>query len=336
MLKNIISILKKNKIILLALIFAIAIILIDYLFLSEPNVENYTHNEIYKNLDQFKNETNFKFAIFGDSHYGKGDLKKFKKAVEFVEKENVDLVLTTGDNIANCENKRCKKRIIDWERSMNSLIPKLFPTFGNHDVEEEYKKSAKYWTDYLTLPENGPENFKELTYSFDYGNTHFVILTSSFPKTHRVNDEQIEWLKSDLKNNNKQNTFIFFHESAFPVSEKIDESLDHKEDQRDKLWSVIDKYNVTSVFSGHEHLHSRRLIDDKVFPNAENNIYQFITGNTSYFHHDKPKKKDSIKGLEFMHQGEVVLIVEVENQKVTVNLHSIEGKLLDSFELPEK
>jgi hypothetical protein len=141
------------------------------------------------------------------------------------------------------------------------------------------------------------------------------------------------WLKEDLRKNERQHVFVFFHEPAFPIDEKEGESLDYDEDQRDKLWEILDAYPVTVVFSGHEHLHSRRLIDEEVFPEAQNEIYQFITGNTNYFDHDEPDDDDDIEGLEFFHQGEVFMTVSVDGSRITTRVYTVEGKLIEEFQV---
>lgn len=290
-------------------------------------------NKVVENIDSFEDETEFKFAIFGDTHYKKSRTKNLDRAVELIKGQDVDLVFTTGDNLSKCEDGLCKTRLRGWGRSFGPLATKLFVATGNHDVNVENEETFEHWREYMNLPKNGPEGFEELTYSFDYGNAHFVVLTTNKPEHHKINDKQLDWLKKDLKNNQKKNMFVFFHESAFPIKDKVEESLDVDEEQRDKLWAIIDQNNVTAVFSGHEHLNSRRLIDEKVFEGAKNGVYQFIVGNTNYFDHDEPKKKKKIEGLEFFHQDEVVMVVEVENEKVIVKTYEVKGELVEEFQL---
>lgn len=321
----------KKKIIFAGL--AVLLVAVVIFVQKRPQYDKFLGNKVIENLNSFEEETEFEFAIFGDTHYKKSRAKNFKKAVSFVKDKDVDLIFTIGDNVSSCDGEDCKKRIREWGKIFGSLTSKLFCSIGNHDVDTDKKETYGYWQDYVNFPQNGPEGFEELTYSLDYGNAHFVVLVTNKPKDHKINDEQLKWLESDLKNNQKEHTFVFFHESAFPIKDKIDESLDVDEEQRDKLWSILDKNKVTAVFSGHEHLHSRRLIDKQVFSGAENGVYQFVVGNTNYFDHDEPKNKKKVEGLEFFHQEEVVLIVGVKNDKVVVKTYSVDGELVEEFQL---
>ncbi len=182
------------------------------------------------------------------------------------------------------------------------------------------------------MPENGPEGFLESVYSFNYQNSHFVFLNSEKPEEHLINNTQRNWLVEDLENNKKENVFVVFHEPAFPMKSKEEDSLDENPEERDLFWEIIDEFDVTAVFNGHEHIHSRRLIDSDIFPEAQNEIYQFIVGNTDAFDHKEPsKKRVKREKIDFFYQENVFLIVEVNNQEITVKLYEVEGRLVDEF-----
>lgn len=300
---------------------------------STSNTSN-KQNNIDDEKVVFENKTKFTFAIIGDAHYREETKENYDKMVNFLEKQNPDLVVTIGDNLASCKEEDCEEKIKNWKKDLKSLVTKTFLISGNHDLVDDNKKILSYWIESFNLPENGPEGYEELVYSFDYRGVHFIMLESNIEK-HIIDDKQLKWLENDLKNNFQPNVFIFYHEPAFPIKSKVDESLDEESEQRDKLWRIIDKYNVTAVFSGHEHLHSRRLIDKNTFLEAKNAIYQFIVGNTNYFDHDHemPEKLSDVSGLEFVSLEKVVLIVELEKGGVNVKLYSLDGKLLNDFKL---
>lgn len=68
------------------------------------------------------------------------------------------------------------------------MLHKVFITIGNHDFD--YKRSHEYWQDAFIMPDNGPVDYKESVYSFDYGNSHFVVLNSEKPEEHIINKVQ--------------------------------------------------------------------------------------------------------------------------------------------------
>lgn len=266
----------------------------------------------------------FSFAVIGDTQQfdvNSAD-DSFKQAVASINKSNPDLVMTVGDLISSCDGtEKCKSKYEDWKKIISPLYSKTKEVVGNHDRTGK-SASDTVWQDEFDLPTNGPSGYSESVYSFDNGNTHFVVLNSEKPEEHIINKDQRDWLEQDLSQNTKDNTFVFFHEPAYPVSSKIDESLDVKKSDRDALWSILKNHKVTAVFSGHEHIMSRRKVDG---------LYQFVVGNTDMSDHDAPKE-----GLtEYYYQGHHYAIVSVKGKEITVNIYKVDGSLLNSFVIPK-
>ena len=269
-----------------------------------------------------KTETNkttnkFRFAIIGDTQrFETGNNSGgLQKAVENIKRQGVALVFSLGDVVSNCDDG-CSKKIDSWKGALGSLSGKTYVIMGNHD-RADGNKSDKKFQDAFNFPTNGPSGYSELVYSFDYENSHFVVLNSEKPEEHLINIAQRNWLEKDLSMAKKENIFVFFHEPAYPLSNKINESLDVNKKDRDALWDIFKKYNVTAVFSGHEHIHSRRSI---------NNILQFIFGNTDSFDHDLPKT-----GADFSYKGKAFGIVEVDRKSIKVKTISVDGRIINEF-----
>ncbi len=274
-------------------------------------------------------QNSFSFAVLGDTQRFNPDTAgNFQKATASIRKLNPDLVFAVGDLVGSCDGgSSCEKKYEDWKNIMSPILSKTYEVIGNHDRTGEEKADA-VWQKEFNLPTNGPPGFSELTYSFDSGNSHFVALNSEKPKEHIINSEQRDWLEKDLSNSKKENIFVFFHEPAFPVSSKIEESLDVQSRDRDALWQILDKHNVTAVFNGHEHIVSRRKIDSSVMPGAKNTIYQFVFGNTDSFNHDLPAAGIA----EYSNQGQGRFgIVKVNGKEMTVEVHAPDGSMLNSF-----
>jgi 3',5'-cyclic-AMP phosphodiesterase len=276
--------------------------------------------ETSTNQEASQEENKFTFGIIGDTQYFKAGNSSggFQKAVKLLTSKNIDLAMAIGDIISSCDAD-CGSKLAAWKNVMGGLYPKTYPMMGNHDRTGREKSDAA-WQNFFNLPTNGPAGFSELAYSFDFKNSHFVVLDSDKPNENIVNDVQRAWLEQDLNANKKDNTFVFFHEPAYPVSSKIGESLDVKPKERDALWSILSSHNVTAVFSGHEHIVSRKKIGS---------LYQFIFGNTDSFNHEAPKPGMA----EYSYVGQSLGIVEVNGKQVTVNTYSVDGKLLNSFPL---
>lgn len=266
-------------------------------------------------------DNSFTFAILGDTQrFSAGNPNgNFQKAMAQIAKLNPGLIVAEGDLVSSCDgDSKCAGKYADWKKIVGSFMSKTYAVQGNHDRTGD-DKTDSVWRSSFDFPSNGPSGFSEQVYSLDFGNSHFVFLDSDKPKEHLVNGEQRSWLEKDLTANKKENTFVFFHEPAYPVSSKITESLDKEPSERNALWQILEKYNVTAVFNGHEHIVSRRKIGG---------IYQFVFANTDSFNHDLPKPGIA----EYANQGQGRFgLVKVNGKEITVEVYDPNGKLLNTF-----
>jgi 3',5'-cyclic AMP phosphodiesterase CpdA len=265
-------------------------------------------------------ENSFSFAVIGDtqSFSTTNPNGNFRMAVKDIAADNPDLVLITGDLTGTCESyTECVKKHEEWKRVAAPILGKTYAAMGNHD--NVGNKGVKAWQDVFNFPTNGPGGYSEIAYSFDFKNSHFVVLASDIPDEHQINGVQRNWLDQDLAKNKKENTFVIFHEPAWPVSSKIGESLDKQSGDRDALWAILKKYNVTAIFNGHEHIVSRRKVGD---------IYQFVFGSTDSYDHELP----AAGVAEFANRGQGRFgIVSVRGKEITVKVFDPANKELNSF-----
>lgn len=168
------------------------------------------------------------------------------------------------------------------------------------------------------LPDNGPEGYKELVYSFDYENSHFVILDSNVAGDEygRITGGQLSWLFKDLKNTKKEHIFVFFHEPAYPVGPHIGSSLDVDLAKGDIFWEVLSRNRVLAVFNGHECLYRRSI---------HKGVYQIINGTSG-----APIYKG--RGGEFYNYA----VVDIDDERIQVTIKDEFGKERDKFLLWKK
>lgn len=85
-------------------------------------------------------------------------------------------------------------------------------------------------------------------YSFDYGNTHWLILDAN-PYMSWTNQKLREWVRQDLNaNKTRPWKFVCFHQPGFSI-DKV-----HSTEQRMRLLSdIFQDCGVDMVFSGHAH-----------------------------------------------------------------------------------
>jgi predicted phosphodiesterase len=296
---------------------------------ASENISPQTDSEKKEDVsDSESGEGVFTFAILGDTQYfdAGNPQGNFQKAARNISKMNSDIVIAVGDLISSCED-HCAQKFSDWKNVMGGLLGKTYAAQGNHDRFGN-NSADSIWQNAFSLPVNGPTGFLETTYSFDFKNSHFVFLSSDNPDEHQVNQIQRSWLEQDLAKNTKENTFVIFHEPAYPVSGKGGEGLDAQPSERNALWEILDRNNVTAVFNGHEHIVSRRKIDSRVSSVAKNSVYQFVFGNTDSFDHGLP----AAGVAEYSNQGQGRFgFVKVNGKEITVETYGPNETLLNTF-----
>jgi len=143
-----------------------------------------------------------------------------------------------------------------------------YPVLGNHDPESP--STMKYLRDYSTTVPNvvnrGPEGCEETTYSFDYGEIHFVVLNVYFDGVRDwglegdIVPELLEWLEADLAANTKEHTFVFGHEPLMAMPDMDNGRIRHQGDSLDEnpenafaFHQLLLKYGVDAYICGHTH-----------------------------------------------------------------------------------
>jgi len=274
-----------------------------------------------------------KFAVMGDTKdfVAGNEAGAFQQAVAKIKKKKPAAVFVVGDLINDCtDDAACQTYWNNWKSAAGPLLKKTYPVMGNHDrVNVSGEAADLLWQEVFNLPTNGPAGFSELTYSFNKGNSHFVVLNSSKPQYNLINAVQREWLEQDLAlNRKKKHQFVFFHAPAYPASLHIGSSLDAYPTERDALWEILDRHKVSAVFVGHEHFFNRRLINSSIFSGAANSIYQFTVGRTDVTE-TYPAPQSGMSEYYSLEQS--FAIVNAKKKNVKIDLYSTGGKLLNSF-----
>lgn len=143
-----------------------------------------------------------------------------------------------------------------------------YPVLGNHDPESP--SSMEYLRAYsATVPNivnRGPVGCETTTFSFDWGNTHFVVLNQYYDG---VNDwglegamvpKLMEWLAADLEATTKDHIFVVGHEPLLPMPDMDNGRLRHQGDSLDEdpetafaFHQLLLKHDVDAYVCGHTH-----------------------------------------------------------------------------------
>jgi 3',5'-cyclic AMP phosphodiesterase CpdA len=124
--------------------------------------------------------------------------------------EKPNFILNTGDCVMDSLRTDLPRTRVQWDLWKRILkdecaLP-IRHGIGNHDIWGWKKESQTTGTEPLWGKAMGLEmlELERAYYSFDHGAWHFIMLDSIFPiapdSWHaRLDDEQFEWLESDLK-----------------------------------------------------------------------------------------------------------------------------------------
>jgi hypothetical protein len=276
------------------------------------------------NNSSAESQPSFSFAVLGDtqSFDAKNPNGSFQKAVRSIatDHKDISLAFSVGDLVSSCDgNNSCETKYNSWKSIMSPILSKTYEIQGNHDRTGKEKADAIWQKEFGSLPGNGPTGFSKLVYSFNFENSHFVVLDSEKPEEGIINSAQIDWLEKDLVSTKKENIFVFYHEPAFQTSIAAKHGLDAHSAERDALWNVITKYQVTAVFNGHDHIHTRKNIGG---------TYQIVVGNTDS---DNVDHVDN-SAAQYGYEGKGYMVVAVDEQKITLKLYAVDGNLVNSFD----
>jgi Calcineurin-like phosphoesterase len=220
---------------------------------------------------------------------------------------DIKFVVFAGDMVNGHRHDpdRTKRELLHWKEVMapvynapNLVWPKIWPAVGNHEIrhrEDEDNFRDVFQDVYM----NGPKEQKGLSYSFDFGNTHFCVMntdawyygdlsdtTDDRPNWHHI--KYIDWVENDLKaakERGMKHIFTFSHEMPFPIgghlrdglpnlgrnfNGEIDSTRQWYLDRRDKFWNIMQKYDADAHICGHEHTYGRQEV---------NGVFQILNGS---------------------------------------------------------
>lgn len=218
-----------------------AVVLNDYLPVGPGNYNK-------KQIDRVRSlspSDYFTFAVMGDSQDGS---KTFKKILKDIDNDHYIFAIDNGDLVFDGE----KAKYRTFYNMIKNVQTPFLVAIGNHDIKE-----------------GGAENyfdiFGKFYYSFDYGNSLFIVLDDANEKT--IDAVQMGWLEEQLQKN-YQHKFVFLHVPLFDPRPRVDKSLKNKQNVQEFM-ALMEKYKPDVVFSSHIHAY---------FDEMRNGVNYIITG----------------------------------------------------------
>lgn len=221
-----------------------------------------------------REEIKIRFGLCTDSHYADTDarsgrnfrdsLAKLEDCVEFMNKAQVDFLAELGD-FKDQDAPPVEEKTLEYLRAAEKVFSgfdgAVYHVIGNHDVDSISKKQ------FLDIVQNTGIGKDRKYYSFDRKNVHFVVLDANYQsdgtdhergnfdwRISYMPEEQIEWLKKDLKLTENQ-AIILIHQ---PLEGNEAYRVKNAEQVRKVL---EDSGRVLAVFQGHDHKGNYVCID---------------------------------------------------------------------------
>lgn len=263
-------------------------------------------------------ESDFNFVAAGDWGCGHEALYTFS----MMKSMKPELYLGLGDysyqNSIDC-----------WSNIVKSVGNAFKITLGNHDTVGQLLKA--YMDKF---------NLEKQYYSFNYGNAHFVALSTELNEGGEI--EQLRFLKSDLlmtkANKNIDWTIVFFHRPFYSANAADITNM------RRTYHPLFDKLGVDLVLQGHSHnyqrsyplsyndvTHSEPIISDKEqfqYHDPLGTIFVIVgTGGESV----KSLNKKSF--LVSTYEGYGCINVEIKGKSMNVEYYSDTNNTIDKFSI---
>lgn len=250
-----------------------------------------------------------KFGVLGD--FGTGEPQQYEMAAQMArvyQQFKFPLVILVGDNLYGSE--RPQDFEFKFEKPYKPLLDGgvvFKASLGNHDAREQRTYKPFNMND-------------ELYYSFKAPaeSVRFFALESTYPEP-----KQILWLEKELKSSNEDWKIVYFHHPLYSSAGR------HGSDTqlREKLEPLFVAYNVSVVFTGHDHVYER------IKPQKD--IVYFVTGSGGKLSPGDLDRNSPLtaKGLD---TEQVFLVAEIIKDEMTFNAVSRSGKVIDSGKIQRR
>lgn len=236
-----------------------------------------------------------RFVLMGDnrnsSPFSTGANKIYSQVIDQVNQIKPDFAINLGDFTFDNLQVHWKA----FEKITAKVQVPYLTVIGNHDA----LFGRSYYEGSYTPPnaETGLDD-----YSFDYGNTRFIMLDTA---NYTYTDRQFVWLEKMLQTNLKK--IVFTHSP--PHYGVWDHNLSPSTELSKRFMGLMEQYRVDSVFLGHIHLYDQRQI---------NGVNYLVSGGAG-----APLDKKPSYGQSLYH----IVMVDVSDQGVKTQLIPIQTKI---------
>jgi len=262
--------------------------------------------------------SDFNFVAAGDW----GCQNDAKNTFSMMKKMEPELYLALGDF-------SYEPTLDCWSNIVNSAGPALKVAVGNHDTEGSVLRTLM-----------NKFNLDREYYSFDYGNTHFLAMSSE------LNDDtdmgQYNFVKLDLSKARSNPLtdwiIVYFHRPFYSGSGSEDSDL------RDMYQPLFENYGVDLVLTGHAHNYQRSYPlnyninrpDSPLIADHQQSQYNKTTGIVFAIVGTGGESIQSVDKKPYLaniYEGFGCLNVEINGKTLSAEFYTDKGNTIDHFEI---
>ena len=286
----------------------------------------------------------FRFLYFGDAQNKIKSLWSRSVRAAYRTAPDARFMVFAGDILAEGYDDALWE---EWWYGMgfiSAMIPTL-PVAGNHDLHrrpdspnaDRVMSVSPLWNAHFTVPSNGPGTpLDHQSYYFDYQGVRFVFVDVDVyanedfepAERDRVSRMQADWLEETLKQNPNLWTIVVQHQPIFAVAKDREYA-----EMRHILEPLYDRYHVDLVLEGHDHVYARthKIFEERAVKNSDpGTIYVIsVSGPKMYALN---RRFESLLSKTQMNT-QMYQIVSIDNKKLDFKAFSIDGTLVDDFQI---
>lgn len=270
----------------------------------------------------------FTFAVFGDS-YANLPLVDLMRTVAA---RRPAFAVTTGDMVALGADTGNWDMLSERAGWFLSTIP-TWPVIGNHELAGDRASGEANFARFYDLPAK--------SYSFEFRRCKFIVLGHGVPQVKAA-----AFLRQELADRNRyESVFVFRHSPFYTVGSK---SVSEVPNERSELTKLFEKYRVTGVFSGHDHIYYRTRRNGVCYVTAgiagagiyelkrlgesvPGDAYMGVEGSSFVLHLPGRPERRVAKAKSSTDDWLFGVFVRVDGKRVTAETVSVTGEVWERF-----
>ncbi len=244
----------------------------------------------------------FTFVAYGDSRSNPGVHGRI--AARIAEADPA-LILHTGDLVGTgVDYSLWTREFFEPLADLISRVP-IWPVIGNHEAD------GINFENLFSLPGD------ERTYSFDYGNAHFVALDSLSAPAPAL----LDWLRADLAASRADWKFVYYHVPTYNAGGHASAW------GRDVLPAILRAGRVDIVFAGHSHVYERTKPLRPSDRAQDQPVTHIVTGGGGANLYDLKDANYLAANAKSHH----ICVVRIEGRRLTMTVRDVDDNEIDSL-----